>query len=398
MNIKKLAYLLIILILSTFLIVSGVLFVMSRFYDNLLILDLISYVISNLTIILVFLFFAGFSIFMIVNAVIAHRIKKQENLFFLQKLHSIRSQKSTEDMIQAVIVEFSRIFNGAECFFYSFESSEKEFTLVYPENNDEFSVSVTDDTCRIILDNNPEDLFPLNESRELVECEISGKLVQVFTIIHQNLLSGILIVYGGEVSIRDSASIEEFTLTAVSFLTLALRPGLTSSSNPELESFKNIYPEIQLSSIIEKEIERADRFQNDLSLVSISMDPQMADKYSLTSDSPIYTELSNNISHAIRSFDYLFFMENQERFILILPQSNSQQAYELCERINEEMSKKSFYIPLIDKKDSICLFWGITSYPDDTTLKANLLENSELSLRSAIENSSRIVLYKSIYD
>ncbi len=398
MNNKKIVFFLLLIIVIILLAVSGILFIISRFYDNLLILDLISYVIANLTVILVIICFSAISIFMVINAIIAHRIKKQENLFFLDILNNIRSQASQIDLLNLITSELKRVFSGKFCCYYSYNRAEKEFTLVLPENNDQYTVNISDDICKIHLNNESFDLFNITDLKESFEFETNDSLYIVFPVHYEKKLSGLIIVSETEISIQDSVSVSEFSLTAVNILGLSIQAEQINTPVSTPVTLRNTYLQSQISSILDKEIERADRFQNNLSVVSVSIDPQMIDKYSILPDSPIYSEFLSIFSHAVRSFDYLFLLSEQESFLMILPQSESNQALELCERVNEEIAKKNFYIPLIDKKESLTLYWGITSYPEDTTLKATLLENAELSLKSALENSNQTVIYKSLYE
>ena len=398
MNNKKLVFFLILAIVIILLAVSGILFIISRFYANLLILDLISYVIANLTLILILICFSAISVFIIINAFVAHKIRNKENLFFLDILNNIRSQSSQSDLLNLITSELKRVFSGNFCCYYSFNKDENEFTLVLPENNDHFTINISDDICKLHLNNETHELFKITDLKESVEFEANENLYIVFPVHYDRKLSGLLIVSEIGISIKDAVSINEFSLTAVKILGLSVHASQISNPISTPVTLGNTYLQSQISSIIDKEIERADRFQNNLSVVSVSIDPQMIDKFSILPDSQIYSDFLNIISHAVRSFDYLFFLDEQERFLLILPQSASKQALELCERVNDEISKKNFYIPLIDKKESLTLYWGITSYPDDTTLKANLLENAELSLKSALENSNPVVVYKSLYE
>jgi GGDEF domain-containing protein len=103
------------------------------------------------------------------------------------------------------------------------------------------------------------------------------------------------------------------------------------------------------------------------------------------------------LSKQLRSFDYIIFREEEESICLILPHTDYEQAEEICKRTQEHLQKNTFYISLIKKKETLSFYWGVSVYPEDTTLKDSLLENCNYALEKGMEKNQSITLYKNIH-
>jgi diguanylate cyclase (GGDEF)-like protein len=133
-----------------------------------------------------------------------------------------------------------------------------------------------------------------------------------------------------------------------------------------------------LKSALRREIKRAGRFRQDLSLVMIDVDNLKAynDRHGHLRGSFLLRELASLFAEQVRSFD-LVAKYGGDEFTLILPQTDRDGALVVAERMREAVERHAF--PLAPP-GGITVSLGIATYPADATDPTSLLQAADRAL------------------
>ncbi len=130
-----------------------------------------------------------------------------------------------------------------------------------------------------------------------------------------------------------------------------------------------------MQSLFRQEVERAQRYGVPLSVCFIDLDyfKSINDAYGHVRGDQVLRELTDRIYDLIRGTD-LFFRYGGDEFLLLLPNTPSDQAPRVAQRILEKMRE----IPFVgDPPLTLSLSIGIASYPQDALSGEDLLKTAD---------------------
>jgi diguanylate cyclase (GGDEF)-like protein len=114
---------------------------------------------------------------------------------------------------------------------------------------------------------------------------------------------------------------------------------------------------------IKEEIKKAWRLKQPLSLIFIDLDffKKINDSHGHQTGDQLLTEFGSFIKNLIRDYDVACRFGGEE-FVILLPHTNAENAFELAERLREKVSKHRFCAPV--KNLQITASFGVSSLPD----------------------------------
>ncbi len=130
------------------------------------------------------------------------------------------------------------------------------------------------------------------------------------------------------------------------------------------------------------EIERAKRTKSEVSLMLVDLDhfKKINDNYGHPVGDFVLKEVAAFLKNSVRNVDHVARYGGEE-FAIILPDTSSDDAFMLAERMGAEMKKKE----LIDQgvKLSVTFSIGIATYPEHAILKEQLIDFADTALYSS---------------
>ncbi len=144
----------------------------------------------------------------------------------------------------------------------------------------------------------------------------------------------------------------------------------------------NLFNRVELEKFFQEEIIRAERYQHPLSIFMIDIDhfKKINDEHGHQSGDKILQQFAVFLQDSIRTSDYIARYGGEE-FVVILPETSSDKANELAERIFIKLSKLN--ISLNEKPVRITISLGIASYPEQGTSYDKLLEMADSAMYQA---------------
>ncbi|MDD2715183.1 MAG: hypothetical protein PHW04_04740 [Candidatus Wallbacteria bacterium] len=160
------------------------------------------------------------------------------------------------------------------------------------------------------------------------------------------------------------------------------------SSLDEVDEINQIYTFKYFHHLVEREIERAERYNTKFSLLFIeALGLKDMDSASQVS---IFRNIMDIIKSNIRLVDICFQNEITYTYVLVLMETEPGQAKKIASRIYSSILKLS---PNVQNLVNM----GVVSYPVDGTLRRNLIEKSKICLEEASKlKDQRITVYSEI--
>lgn len=155
-----------------------------------------------------------------------------------------------------------------------------------------------------------------------------------------------------------------------------------------------IYNRRQFDITIEHEFARATRYLTPLALCLVDIDhfKNINDTYGHKAGDEVLCSIANLIKKMFRKSDYVFRYGGEE-FMLILPETNVNNAYISIERLRKEISKLEFTSN--DDKFNVTASFGLADNCVDALNFEQLIKNTDIALYKA-KNSGRnkIIIYE----
>ncbi len=132
------------------------------------------------------------------------------------------------------------------------------------------------------------------------------------------------------------------------------------------------------------EIRRATRYAQTLSLIMVDIDwfKKCNDSYGHPFGNLVLKSLSDLIRHSIRDVDMLFRYGGEE-FMVILPQTDKEQAKTIAERIRSQVERSEFVDPEKSFRTKITVSVGIACFPEDGKTQPDLIGKVDHALYQA---------------
>jgi diguanylate cyclase (GGDEF)-like protein len=151
-------------------------------------------------------------------------------------------------------------------------------------------------------------------------------------------------------------------------MTWAITDGLTRLNNHRY-----------MHECLDKEIARGTRFGTTFSLIMIDLDffKTYNDTYGHLAGDDVLASIAKSIQASIRTVD-MAFRYGGEEFAVILPETMTEGAYVLAERIREKIEKQIF-----SGRSSITASLGIATWPTDGVTKEQIMVSADKALYTA---------------
>jgi diguanylate cyclase (GGDEF)-like protein len=150
-----------------------------------------------------------------------------------------------------------------------------------------------------------------------------------------------------------------------------------------IDHLTNIYNKRFINGFLLKEIERSRRLNKQFSIVICDMDDfkRINDTYGHLSGDMVIKSFSQIINKSIRTLDVTGRYGGDE-FVIILPETSSEDAYRIIDRLRIEIQGTDFRV-ISKEKVSITASFGIATFPQDGMSSDDLIIASDERLYKA---------------
>lgn len=142
------------------------------------------------------------------------------------------------------------------------------------------------------------------------------------------------------------------------------------------------------------ELRRADRYRHKLSILMLDLDhfKQINDQHGHQTGNVILREVSNIIKECIRDIDIVARYGGEE-FVVILPQTDEEDARIIAERIRETVDRCFFPNSRSQREIRLTVSLGVATYPEGVHTIEQLLEKVDKALyRAKTEGRNRVFI------
>lgn len=186
-----------------------------------------------------------------------------------------------------------------------------------------------------------------------------------------------LIIYLNEIAIANAKAHEQRAKDALHRLST-------------LDELTQIANRRQINSVLNKELERARRYQTSFSFVIFDIDDfkRINDRYGHLNGDKVLKQIARLVKSHIRNTDR-FGRWGGEEFSLILPEQNPDKAHQICQKLLKQIERTEFAII----EESITCSFGIAGYTPAIQSADELIRKADKALYMAKETGkNRVVL------
>ena len=142
---------------------------------------------------------------------------------------------------------------------------------------------------------------------------------------------------------------------------------------------------------LEKELERSRRYGHPCSLIMLDLDDfkKYNDRYGHLAGDDLLRELADLIRSTTRETDTAARYGGEE-FVVILPETNGDQAVALAERLRETVREHKFVVREGQRLGRITVSLGVATYPGGAQDVEGLVEAADMALLQAKERKDRV--------
>src|SRR5262245_269514 len=215
----------------------------------------------------------------------------------------------------------------------------------------------------------------------------------IFTALRQrDPAPGYMAIYRRRGRQRFTVSDRRAMLLLASWLSTALECLRLSSGIEKLsltDDLTEVYNARFLKTALRRELRRAGRFGQVLSIVLVEVDnlETFHDEHGELRGSLLLREVASLLAHHLRSFDLMARYRN-DRFMLVLPQTGPSGAVEVAERMRTVVERHAFsFTP----PGTVTVSIGVASFPQEGTDMSGLLGTVERALAQARQRGMNCV-------
>jgi diguanylate cyclase (GGDEF)-like protein len=165
---------------------------------------------------------------------------------------------------------------------------------------------------------------------------------------------------------------------------------ITKSITDELTG---CYNRRKLKDDVKEELERAERYNNDLSVLMIDIDwfKEYNDFHGHQKGDKLLVNLVETISQNIRSSDTLYRYGGEE-FVVLLPETSEKEAKEVAEKIRSKVEKKKFKGEEISQPNLIIsVSVGIATYPKNGSTSSKIIFAADSAMYKAKTSGKNMI-------
>jgi len=237
---------------------------------------------------------------------------------------------------------------------------------------------------------NPEYLHYKGEKRE------DGAFLSLPIRFKKNMV-GVLNMFRPKVN-GFSEGERKFLETLASELAIALVNAKLYSKTRELsvrDELTQVYNRRHFQEALPLEIKRAERFQKSFSLLMIDIDyfKKWNDTYGHLAGDACLKEFVSLIQSKIREVDF-FARFGGEEFVLILPDTPKKEATHVAEKIRTLVKEHRFLMEgIVDEIPVLTISIGVAAYPEDGLAMEELIDSADVALyRAKQEGRDRVIV------
>lgn len=313
---------------------------------------------------------------------------------------------STKTLSGEIISLISSIidFNAISIFFND-RDDKKEKTLLLGFNNISLNENVIKELKRDIFssffsrysDNDPIYSYAVIENIEGDSKKINDlsdfKSRYIIPVKYADKLLGAICLYHAQPDQFFSSKIFDIILEELRIL---MRMKWLYSETKYLtiiDSLTGLYNRRYFQQSIEREFSRAKRYGNHLSIAMIDIDhfKYINDTCGHQFGDKVLVEISTTFKDSLRRTDYISRYGGEE-FILILPETDKENAYIPLERIRQKIESTS--VSLDNKSIKVTVSIGIASFTKNLNDSGELVKNADTALYKAKQNGrNKVVIF-----
>jgi diguanylate cyclase (GGDEF)-like protein len=160
-----------------------------------------------------------------------------------------------------------------------------------------------------------------------------------------------------------------------------------------LDELTGLYNRHFLMQRIKEEIKKAWRFKQSLSLIFIDLDffKKVNDNYGHQMGDQLLMEIGDFIKKSIRDYDMACRFGGEE-FVVLLPQTNLDNAYDLADRLRESIAEHNFC--LTTKNFKVTASFGVSMTPEFNDRQAQFNDEQITIIAESIVAKADAALYK----
>lgn len=192
-----------------------------------------------------------------------------------------------------------------------------------------------------------------------------------------------------------SLAIFGFVVGVISALTLSRQRIDRYKQEARIDFLTDVLNPRGLEEAFAYETERARRFDRVFSVLMIDLDhfKEANDRFGHAAGDIVLKEFVRLVREEIRTID-TFARKGGDEFILILPETKSEGARILAERLREKIDGYKFSFPLGKSFDGITLSIGVVTFPDQAKNGKALLNAVDEAVYRAKEERNKVVVFK----
>jgi len=322
--------------------------------------------------------------------------KKQIRYLNLENIVSNFNQNLLlQNLGETIVDEVFRLFDNSIVLLYlldratnkinlSFSRKKNQDIVIKEKHGDIFDEWVIKNNQGLFLEDVFGDFrFDAEKIRDKIYRQISS--LMIFPLVTNNRFIGILRVESDSVGYFNSEDFR-FLSTLSSLATVALENSLLFEEIEELairDGLTGLYSKRYLNERGIEEIKFAKTKKQKLSLLMIDIDnfKLFNDNYGHRCGDIVLVHIANVLIKSLKSLNNLIARFGGEEFVVLLPQTNKEEALSLAEKIRFTVEKEE--ISLRRKKTKVSVSIGVATFPDDADSWHNLIYKSDIAMYKA---------------
>ncbi len=354
--------------------------------------------------------FANYAATALTNASLYSEVKLHaEEMSILYEISlAIAAGVGLENTIQAIFWQLKKAIPVDLFYLALFEPTEKVLSyFMYKENGERIDIKPfflfkKQSLTRFVMEKQQTVYIPDFKAKDCVLKE--DEVIKVAGFENRTILGIPLILRGeviGVVSMQ-AAEPNAYDLDQIRLLETIAQQTSIAMDNAKLfekiqtmaitDSLTGLYNRRHFYLILENEVERAKRYKNSLSLIMLDIDhfKRVNDQLGHLAGDKVLAFLANVCNSQLRQPDVMFRYGGEE-FVILLPESNKEDALNVAERIRKAIEESTFETK--KGKVNITISIGVSEYEEDHPGPSEFVESADKAMYASKEAGRNCVKY-----